>query len=317
VLEDLYWADARTPELSELAANARLAPDDLAPHWRHKAAAAGSALTKSGVGRDATLYVGAGLSALVDACAGGPALGPHAGAGARLSALAHAILRERLAPTAAQVENCIKPYKGADIDIEPREWETGRVAAIGLYEREVDACAERVKEIRKKVGGGRRLGALMGHVRALEARERARELARVAHAEAGAAPGEPEGALPPLPEQSDAQMEAESYRFPPAQVIDGSNLAARSSPVLTRDVCGSPAGGAVHRPAHRAQAPAGRAQVGAVQGRAGERAVLPRGVPERRRGQARADGGDVHPRRAPRALLLPGARAVLREEGTG
>jgi hypothetical protein len=204
VLESLYWAEPRTPELAQLAADARLAPTDVDPFWRHKLDAASSLLTKSGVGRDATALLAEGLRSLIDTITAGP-FTHHPATAERLVALAHAILRERLGPASDQVENAIKPYK-YEVELEPREWETGRVAALAQGEAEVAAAEAKLKDIRTKVGGSRRLNALVGHVRALEARERERRERRLA--------GE-------LVLEDDAQRADDDYRFPPAQVIDG------------------------------------------------------------------------------------------------
>ena len=50
IMEQLYWGDERTKELSTLAADSKVKPDDLEPYWRYKLDAASSLLTKSGVG---------------------------------------------------------------------------------------------------------------------------------------------------------------------------------------------------------------------------------------------------------------------------
>ncbi|EIW84095.1 hypothetical protein CONPUDRAFT_119685 [Coniophora puteana RWD-64-598 SS2] len=199
VLEQLYWLDRRAPELGALAEDKRLRPEDVEPYWRHKLEAASSLLTKSGVGRDATLLVADGLRALIDAIATGEPFTFHPRAAERLTQFSHAILRERIGLTSDQVENCIKPYK-YEVEVDERDWDAGRNRAMDLFENEVTMCEGKLKEIRKKVGGSRRLNGLMGYVRGLEERAKQRRLV-----------GDESGT---------SEEEPESYRYPPAQVLD-------------------------------------------------------------------------------------------------
>jgi hypothetical protein len=211
VLEQLYWLEPRVGELAALGNDPKIeGPEDprVDPLWRHKLDAASSLLTKSGVGRDATRLVADGLRALIDATATGEPFAHHPKTAERLTALAHAILRERVGPTSDQVENCIKPYK-YEVEVDEREWELGRKGAMEQFERELALCEDRLKDIRGKVGGARRLKGLMTHVRGLEARERERRMRRLA--------GEED-----LVTTEDEQQRAnDDYRYPPAQVIDG------------------------------------------------------------------------------------------------
>ncbi len=148
-----------------------------------------------------------GLRTLIDSIAAGEPLSFHPHASERLVQFAHMILRERIPPTSDQVENCIKPYK-YEVEVDEREWENGRKEAIKLFEREVDMCEEKLKEIRQKVGGSRRLSNLMNYVRDLEEKEREKKSRRMAQAAAGASE---EGVDIPL----------ESYKYTPAQLVDG------------------------------------------------------------------------------------------------
>jgi hypothetical protein len=72
---------------------------------------------------------------------------------------------------------------------------------------EIAMCESKLKEIRKKVGGGRRLGSLLGYVRGLEEQARERKNRRLA--------GE---------EEVQEEPEPESYRYPPGQILDGGIL---------------------------------------------------------------------------------------------
>ena len=56
--------------------------------------------------------------------------------------------------------------------MDDREWEVGREGAVKLFEKEVGMCEEKLKDIRKKVGGSRRLNSLIGYVKTLEEREK-------------------------------------------------------------------------------------------------------------------------------------------------
>ncbi|KAH0585016.1 hypothetical protein H2248_008285 [Termitomyces sp. 'cryptogamus'] len=207
VLEQLYWLDRRAPELGILGADPRLKPEDIEAYWRHKLDAASSLLTKSGVGRDSTLLVADGLRSLIDSIASGEPFTFHPRASERLIQFSHMILRDRIGLTSDQVENCIKPYK-YEVEVEPREWEIGRTKAIELFEKEMAMCETKLKEIRNKVGGSRRLGNLVQHVKSLEEKEKERK-AKLQ-----------DNPQPLANEVEELDQTPESYRYTPAQVID-------------------------------------------------------------------------------------------------
>ncbi|TFY73542.1 hypothetical protein EWM64_g10470, partial [Hericium alpestre] len=121
--------------------------------------------------------------------------------------------------TADQVENCIKPYK-YEVEVDEREWESGRKEAVGLFEREMSMCEEKLKDIRKKVGGSRRLNNLVSYVRALEERERERKMKRLAMVAAGE-------------EDPPVSTEEESYKYPPGQILDARHAALYSDRLST------------------------------------------------------------------------------------
>jgi hypothetical protein len=211
VLEQLYWLDKKTAELGQMGLNPKLKPEDVDPYWKHKLEAASSLLTKSGVGRDSTLLVADGLRALIDSIALGEPFNHHPRAAERLIEFSHNILRDRIGVTSDQVENCIKPYK-YEVEVEPREWEQGRQEAVELFEKEVEACQTKLKEITKKVGGSRRLNGLMNYVKKLEEERKAAQAAAttVTPEEGGDAP-----------KVGSNEVTPESYRYPPAQIVDG------------------------------------------------------------------------------------------------
>ncbi|KAK0449970.1 P-loop containing nucleoside triphosphate hydrolase protein [Armillaria borealis] len=201
VLEQLYWLDKRAPELGELAADARVKPENVDSFWRHKLEAASSLLTKSGVGRDSTLLVADGLRALIDSIASADPFNYHPRAAERLIQFSHMILRDRIGVTSDQVENCIKPFK-YEVEVEDREWEQGRQKAIDLFEKELGMCETKLKELRKKVGGSRRLGGLIGYVRNLEEEDRKRKAKKWES------------------DSEEPESAPESYKYPPAQILD-------------------------------------------------------------------------------------------------
>lgn len=206
VLEQLYWLDKRAAELGTLAADPKVKPEAIEPYWRHKLEAASSLLTKSGVGRDSTLLVADGLRALIDSIAAGEPFTFHPRASEQLIQFSHMILRDRIGLTSDQVENCIKPFK-YEIEVDPREWEQGRERAIELFEKEARMCETKLKEIRQKVGGGRRLGGLISYVNSLEEKAKENTMRRLENVESL--------------EVSENESNMESYRYPPAQIIDG------------------------------------------------------------------------------------------------
>lgn len=207
IMEQLYWSDGRSKELSMIAADVKVKPEDVEPYWRYKLEAASSLLTKSGVGRDSTLLVADGLRALIDSIASGEPFNYHPRAAERLVEFSHAILRDRIGVTSDQVENCIKPYK-YEIEVDAREWELGRAASVELFDKEIAMCEGKLKEIRGKVGGNRRLNNLMSYVKGLEEREAERKARRIASEETDE----------PVPND-----DVESYRYSPAQMIDGTS----------------------------------------------------------------------------------------------
>ena len=211
VLEQLYWSDKRAVELSTLGADSRVQPEEVDPYWRYKLEAASSLLTKSGVGRDSTNLVAGGLRGLINSIATREPFTFHPKAAEQLIEFSHAILRDRIGVTSDSVENCIKPYK-YEVEVDEREWEQGRTQVIDLFERESKMCEGKLSEIRKKVGGSRRLSSLVGHVKRLEEEELERKQRRLAGAENDAQP---------LDEVTEKRREADDYRYPPAQVLDG------------------------------------------------------------------------------------------------
>ena len=209
VLETLYWSDKRTLELTGLVQLSMIKTGaDVEPYWKYKLEAASSLLTKSGVGRDSTALLADGLRTLIDSLTVGEPFTWHPGASERIVQLSHGILRERLGVAADQVENCIKPFKYmSEIEVQGSEWEVGREKTITLFEKEVKMCGEKVGEIRRRVGGSRRLNSLMNYVRSIEEQEQERREKRLALGNAAA-----DDASDDLPE---------SYRYNPAQILDG------------------------------------------------------------------------------------------------
>ncbi|KIJ52617.1 hypothetical protein M422DRAFT_223248 [Sphaerobolus stellatus SS14] len=207
VLEQLYWSDKRATELNAIAANPKVTPENVEPYWKYKLEAASSLLTKSGIGRDSTHLVAEGLRTLIESIASADPFTFHPTAAERLMEFSHMILRDRVGVTSDQVENCIKPFK-YEVEVEPQEWETGRIKAVDLFEREIGMCEAKLKEIRKRIGGSRRLSGLMTYVKTIEEQEKERKVKRLAAAES--------------PEEQDPvpYEEPPDYRYSPAQMLD-------------------------------------------------------------------------------------------------
>jgi len=213
ILEQLYWSDKRTTELTALADDYKKvkSAEDLEPYWKYKLDAASSLLTKSGVGRDSTNLVADGLRELIDNIASSEPFNNHPSTSERLINFSHDILRSRLGLASDQVENCIKPYK-YEVEVDERDWETGREKAVKLFESEMVMCQEKLKEIQNRVGGYRKLNNLVGHVRSLEEEEKERMAKRLAVARLGA------NAEDVVEEPSKV---ADSYRYNPTHVLEG------------------------------------------------------------------------------------------------
>lgn len=214
ILEQLYWMDKRTVELSKLAEDRKLSPEELDAYWRHKLDTASSLLTKSGIGRDSTQLVAEGLRALIDSLATGEPFTFHPTASERIVQFSHALLRERLGVTADQVENCIKPYK-YEVEVEPREWESGRQHADEAFGTEIARCEQKLAEIRKKVGGSRRLNGLIGFVHQVEEREAEKSRRRM-------------GLVPESEEGQEETPLPDSYKYSAAQLADGESSKPRA-----------------------------------------------------------------------------------------
>lgn len=213
ILEQLYWMDQRSAELSKLGEDKKLTPEELDNYWKYKLDTASSLLTKSGVGRDSTQLVAEGLRGLIDSIATGEPFTFHPEVAERIIQFSRAILRERLGVTADQVENCIKPYK-YEVEVDDREWEIGRHHSEEAFALEITRCESKLADIRKKVGGSRKLTSLVSYVQEIQQREVERTRQRF-------------GGFGRTPEATVVQDEEEesplpdSYKYSPAQVADG------------------------------------------------------------------------------------------------
>lgn len=212
ILEQLYWMDQRAAELSKLGEDKKLTPEELDNYWKYKLDTASSLLTKSGVGRDSTQLVAEGLRGLIDSIATGEPFTFHPEVADRIIQFSRAILRERLGVTADQVENCIKPYK-YEVEVDDREWEIGRHHSEEAFALEIARCESKLADIRKKVGGSRKLTSLVSYVQEIQQRETERTRQRF-----GGFGRSPEATVEPEEEESPLP---DSYKYSPAQVADG------------------------------------------------------------------------------------------------
>lgn len=177
ILAQLYWSDSRAPELSQLADNRKVTPEELDRYWQYKLEASSSALTKSGIGRTSTQLVVDAIRTQIEHLAQTEPFNHHPEAAERILAFSTALLRERFGITADQVENCVKPFK-YEVEVEPREWDAGRARSVALVERELSMCDDALSRLRKALGA-RRLKGAMDYVAELEERDRRRAMARL------------------------------------------------------------------------------------------------------------------------------------------
>ncbi|KAJ2906616.1 Protein msp1 [Zalerion maritima] len=157
-IEDLSPA---RPEPDSLADLPKADPNSL--YWHRQLDASISSLTKLGVGRLATTVVANSIQSHVDRLISNSTFVNHPFARQAITEAANTILNERFYSTSDQVENCIKPYK-FDIDIESREWTTGRDHASGVLKKELGDCENALKHLETSVGGRRKLREVMNFI---------------------------------------------------------------------------------------------------------------------------------------------------------
>ncbi|WFD30767.1 mitochondrial dynamin GTPase Msp1 [Malassezia sp. CBS 17886] len=177
ILAQVYWTDGRVPELSALGGRWRVSREEVGAVWDEKLDASSGALTKSGVGRMSTQLVANTIRAQLEQLALADPFNYHVETAERIIAYGSALLRDRFAITADQVENCVKPYK-YEVEMDTRDWEEGRLRSVQLMNDELAMCTEAYGRLRKAVGG-RRLRGAVEYITQLEDRERARLTARL------------------------------------------------------------------------------------------------------------------------------------------
>ncbi len=177
ILAQVYWSDKRTPELSKLAEDRKLTPEQLDKYWQYKLDASTSALTKSGIGRTSTQLVVDAIRTQIEHLAVSEPFNFHPDTAERIMGFSTAILRDRFGLTADQVENSVKPLK-YEVEVEPREWESGRQNSVELVTRELKMCDDAADRINKAIGKKRLRGA-MQYLEEIDERERRRAAARI------------------------------------------------------------------------------------------------------------------------------------------
>ncbi|KAK4701821.1 hypothetical protein P7C70_g4405, partial [Phenoliferia sp. Uapishka_3] len=181
-LAKIYWKDPKTPELGKLGNDSKLSSEELDIYWQRKLDAVSSAITKSGIGRTSTTKVVDAISACLETLSSEEPLVFHPEAAARVLSTATSILVDRYSITSDQVENAVKPFK-YEIEVEPKEWETGRLRSLELLKRELGMCEAALGTIRDQVGARKLRGAMefVGEVEEKERRrrERRREAGRI------------------------------------------------------------------------------------------------------------------------------------------
>jgi hypothetical protein len=162
-----YWnkpiqdLNVALPEPDSLVDLPKADPDSL--YWRRRLDASASGLTKLGVGRLATNVVASAVQSHIDSLISQSTFVNHPFARQAITEAASSILNDRFYSTSDQVENCIKPFK-FEIDMEEREWSTGRDHVQGVLKKELTACEGALKDLEATVGGKRKLREVMTFV---------------------------------------------------------------------------------------------------------------------------------------------------------
>lgn len=162
-----YWNKPITdlspppPEADNLADLPKADPNS--PYWHRQLDVSTSALTKLGVGRLATSAVAGSIQQHIERLIAQSTFANHPFAREAITNAASSILNERFYSTSDQVENCIKPYK-FEIDVEDREWATGREHVGNVLKGELEACQGAMTNLEKAVGGRRKLREVMSFV---------------------------------------------------------------------------------------------------------------------------------------------------------
>ncbi|KAI1337488.1 dynamin family protein [Xylariaceae sp. FL0016] len=157
----IYDLTVPIPEPNSLADLPKAEPDNL--FWRRQLDASTSSLTKLGVGRLATNVVASAVQSHVDSLIGQSTFVSHPFARQAITEAASSILSDRFYSTSDQVENCIKPFK-FDIDMEDREWNSGRDHVQGVLKKELTACEGAMKDLESSIGGRRKLREVMNFI---------------------------------------------------------------------------------------------------------------------------------------------------------
>lgn len=157
----IYDLSAPIAEPNNLADLPKADPNSL--YWRRQLDASTSALTKLGVGRLATNVVASSIQSHIDALISQSTFVNHPYARQAITEAASSILNDRFYSTSDQVENCIKPFK-FEIDMEEREWTTGREHVQGVLKKELSACEGAMKDLETVVGGRRKLREVVNFV---------------------------------------------------------------------------------------------------------------------------------------------------------
>ncbi|WFD18879.1 mitochondrial dynamin GTPase Msp1 [Malassezia caprae] len=181
ILAQVYWQDSELPKLNELSRQRKVKPEDLDPSWLNKLELCSSSLTKSGIGRMSTQLVATTIRNQLEQLATAEPFNHHVETAQRIIAFGSALLKDRFAITADQVENCVKPFK-YEVEMDAREWEKGREQSVQLMKNELDMCNEAHDRLRKLIGS-RRLRGAIEYITQLEERERKRVAERLEQVE--------------------------------------------------------------------------------------------------------------------------------------
>lgn len=155
------------PNLRELS---QLLSVDEESYWHKKLDLATSSLTKLGVGRLSTAMLTEAIVTEINNLVEKTQLANHPMARKAVEDAAKSVLKSKYFSTADQVENCIKPYK-YEVEIEDREWNSSKEAAVDLLKEELRQCDNVYGALRKLVGG-RKLQQIVTYLEKLNGEKR-------------------------------------------------------------------------------------------------------------------------------------------------
>lgn len=162
VCANVFWNDPRLVDMC----NKSVWTEEEWRYWQQALRKAQAQFTMAGIGRIASEMVLKQLLSRVTTIVQTEPWQFHPDAQNKMLDLAVQTLNMRFRTSVEQVENTIKPYK-YDIEISASEWKTSLEHAVVALQNEVNACRNRVDELKNQFGR-RKLRAAMQFVETLE-----------------------------------------------------------------------------------------------------------------------------------------------------